>query len=131
MPFRKTERRRNNFRSRKIPSNYFLKVLYARLQTSKSSAENNLKIEVDLKDSEGVDSHDFRRLVSSLLYLAKQYRPDITLVTKVMSRFMSDPTVEHFNAGKRLLRCLQHTKSLRLFFSPTSNSTLVDETDAD
>ena len=44
---------------------------------------------------------------------------------------MSDPTVEHFNAGKRLLRCLQHTKLLRLFFSPTSNSTLVDETDAD
>ena len=44
---------------------------------------------------------------------------------------MNDPPVEHFNAGKRVLRYLQHTKSLRLFFPTTSNSTLVGETDAD
>ena len=47
------------------------------------------------------------------------------------SRFMNNPTNEHFNAGRRVLRYLQHTKPLRLFFPSTSNSTLVGETDAD
>ena len=98
---------------------------------SKTPAENNLKLEVAQEDSARVDSHEFRSLVGSLLYLAKQTRPDIMWITNVLSRFMNDPTVEHFNAGKRVLRYLQHTKSLRLFFPSTSNSTLVGETDAD
>ena len=113
---------------------------------SKTPAENNLKIEVAQDDSHvrvdshefrslvssvRVDSHEFRSLVVSLLYLAKQTRPDITWITNVLSRFMNDPTVERFNAGKRVLRYLQHTKSLRLFFPSTCHSTLVGETDAD
>ena len=98
---------------------------------SKTPAENNLKLEVAQEDSARVHSHEFRSLVGSLLYLAKQTRPDIVWITNVLSRFMNDPTVEHFNAGKRVLRYLQHTKSLRLFFPSTSNSTLVGETDAD
>ena len=40
------------------------------------------------------------------------------------------PTVEPFNAGKRALKYLQHTKSLRLFLPTICNSTLVGETDA-
>ena len=43
---------------------------------------------------------------------------------------MNDPTVEHFNACKRVLRYLKHTKSPRRFLPSTSNSTLVGETDA-
>ena len=98
---------------------------------SKTPAENNIKLEVAQEDSARVDSHEFRSLVGSLLYLAKQTRPIIMWITNVLSRFMNDPTVEHFNAGKRVLRYLQHTKSLRLFSPSTSNSTLVGETDAD
>ena len=41
---------------------------------------------------------------------------------------MSDPTVEHFNGGKRVFRYLQQNKSLRLFFQSTKNSILVGET---
>ncbi|XP_075247005.1 uncharacterized protein LOC142340316 [Convolutriloba macropyga] len=52
-------------------------------------------------------------------------------ITNVLSRVMNDPTVEHFIAGKRVLRYLKHTKSRRLFFPSTSNSTLVGETDSD
>ena len=98
---------------------------------SKTPAENNLKLEVAQEDSLRVDSHEFRSLVGSLLYLSKQIRPDIMWITNVLSRFMNDPTVEHFNAGKRVLRYLQYTESLRLFFPSTSDSTLVGETDAD
>ena len=97
----------------------------------KTPAENNLKLEVAQENSARVDSHEFRSLLGSLLYLAKQTRPDIMWITNVLSRFMNDPTVEHFNASKHVLRYLQHDKSLRLFFPSTSNSTLVGETDAD
>ena len=44
---------------------------------------------------------------------------------------MNNPTVERINAGKRLLRQLQHTKSLIPFFPSTSNSTLFGKSDAD
>ena len=73
----------------------------------KTPAENNLKLEVAQEDSVRVDSHEFRSLVGSLIYLAKQTRPDIMWITNVLSRFMNEPTVEHFNAGKRVLRYLQ------------------------
>ena len=98
---------------------------------SKTPAKNNIKLEVAQEDSVRLDSHEFRSLVGSLLYLAKETRPDIMWITNVLSRFMNDLTVEHFSAGKRVLRYLPHTKLLRLFFPSTSDSTLVGETDAD
>ena len=98
---------------------------------SKTQAENNLKLETAQEDSLRVDSHEFRCLVGSLIYLAKETGQAIMGITNVLSRFMNEPTVEHFNAGKRVLRYPQHTKSLKLFFPSISNSTLVGETDAD
>ena len=97
---------------------------------SKTPAEKNLKLEVAQEDSVRVDSHEFRCLVGSLLHLAMQTRSDIMWITNVLSRFMYDPSFEHFNAAKCVLRYLHNTKSLRLFFPTISNSTLVGETDA-
>ena len=98
---------------------------------SKTPAKNNLNFEVAQEDSVGVESHEFRSLVGSLIYLAKQTRPDVMWITNVLSRFMNDSTVEHFNAGNCVLRYLQHTKALGLIFPSTNNSTPVGETDAD
>ena len=97
---------------------------------SKTTADNSLRLEVTQEDSVRVDSKEFRSQVGSLLYLAKNTRPDILWFTNVFSRFMNSPTVEHFNAGNRVLRYLQHIKFLTRFFPSTSNSTLVGETDA-
>ena len=44
---------------------------------------------------------------------------------------MNERTVKHFNAGKRVLRYLPHTISLRLFYPLASNTILVGETDGD
>ena len=104
-------RKRNNFRSIKVDSKRFRTVQYARLQTSRK----NLKLEVAQKYSVRIDSHEFRSLVGLLRYLAKQTRPDIMRITNVLSRFMNDPTNDHFNAGKLVLRYLQYTKSPRFY----------------
>ena len=82
---------------------------------SKTPAGKSLKLEVAQKDSIRVESHEVRSLVGSTLYLAKQTRPDLMWLKSFLSRFMNDPTVEDFNSGKRVLRYLQNTKSLRLF----------------
>ena len=50
---------------------------------SKTPAENNLKLEVAQENSVRVDSHKFRSLVGSLLYLAKQTSSDIMWITNV------------------------------------------------
>ena len=44
----------------------------------KTPAENKLILEVAKEESVRLDSHEFRSLKGSLLYLAKQTRPDIT-----------------------------------------------------
>ena len=76
------------------------------VKPSNTTIENNLKLELAQEDSLRVDSHEFRSLVGSLLYLAKPTRPDIMWITNALSRFMNDPIVAHFNADKRVLRCL-------------------------
>ena len=73
---------------------------------SKTTTENSLILEVAQEHSVKKESNEFRTLVGSLLYLAKQTRPDIMSITNVLSRFMNDRTVEHFNAGKRVLSYL-------------------------
>ena len=67
---------------------------------SKTPAENNLKLEIAKGDSARANQFEYRSLVGSLIFLAKQTRPDIMWITNVLSRFMNDPTVEHYNAGK-------------------------------
>ena len=44
---------------------------------SKTTPENNLRPEIPQEDSVREDSHEFRSLVGSLFYIAKQTRPDI------------------------------------------------------
>ena len=115
----------------KYPQNILEEFNTQNCQPSKTPAKNNLNFEVDQEDSVGVESHDFRSLVGSLIYLAKQTRPDVMWITNVLSRFKNDSTVEHFNSGNCILQYLQHTKTLGLIFPSTSNSTPVGEIDAD
>ena len=72
-----------------------------------------------------VDERLYRSLVGSLLYIAKQTRPDIVWIVNVFSRFMDKPTNTHWLAGKRVLRYLQATKSR------DSDFNLHGESDAD
>ncbi|XP_075247116.1 uncharacterized protein LOC142340426 [Convolutriloba macropyga] len=52
-------------------------------------------------------------------------------IINVLSCIVNIPTAENFNAGKNVLRYLQHIQYFVLFSPSTSNSTLVSETKAD
>ena len=66
-------------------------------EPSKTPAENNLKLEVAQEHSVRVDSHVFRSLVGSLLYLAKQTRPDFTWITSTSDSTLVGETDAHWS----------------------------------
>ena len=98
---------------------------------SKTPAENNLKLVKATYVEQLVDETLYRSLVGSLLYIAKQTRPDIVWIVNVLSRFMDKPAISHWLAGKRVLRYLQTTKSLKLVYPRDSDHNLIGESDAD
>ena len=65
-----------------------------------------------------------------MLYIAKQTRPDIVWIVIMFLRLMDKPANSQWLAGKRVLRYLQVTKSLKLVHPIDSNFDLTDESDA-
>lgn len=77
-----------------------------------------LEISTRLRRDEGsllADSKPFRALVGSLLYLAITM-PDIAFSVGYVSRFMQRPRKPHLEAAKRILKYINSTSDMGLFF---------------
>ena len=98
---------------------------------SKTQTENNLKLVKATEFEKLFHETVCRSLVGALLYIAKQSRPEKVWIVKVLSRLMDKPANSHWLAGKRVLRHLQATKSLKLVYPRDSDYNLTDESDAD
>ena len=98
---------------------------------SRTPADLNLKLQTAQNGDEEVDQRIYRSLVGSLLYLAKQTRPDIMFTVNILYRHMNAPTNQHWMCGKRLLRYLQGSKGLKLTYTKEASYDLVGESDAD
>jgi len=79
---------------------------------------------------EYVDASKYRSLVGSLRYLTCS-RPDLSLGVGVISRFMEEPVYSHWKTLKRVLRYIQDTVSLGLFYSKAENYKLTGYFDSD
>ena len=90
---------------------------------SRTPAENNLKLVKATERETLVDERLYRSLVRSLLYIA--------WIVNVHSRFMDKPISSHCLPGKRVLRYLQATKSLKLVYPRDNDFHLHGESDAD
>ena len=77
-----------------------------------------------------VEANLYQSLVGSLRYLTCT-RPDIAYSVGVVSRFMEAPKQSHWKAIKRILRYIQGTKSLGLFYSRTTDYKLLGYSDSD
>ena len=97
---------------------------------SKTPAPDNFKLVKATEVEQLVDETLYRSLVGSLFYIAKQTRPDLMWIVKVLSRFMDKPANSHCVAGKRGLRYLQATKSLKLVYPKDSDYKLTGESNA-
>jgi len=85
-----------------------------------------------LKDDKGteVDSTLYKQLVGSLMYLIAT-RPDTAYAVSFVSHFMEHPIESHFLATKRILRYLQGTQNLEIFYKAGINEKLFAYTDSD
>ncbi|GKC17542.1 retrovirus-related pol polyprotein from transposon TNT 1-94 [Tanacetum coccineum] len=79
---------------------------------------------------EPVDADKYRSLVGSLRYLTST-RPDLSYSVGVVSRFMENPKYAHWKVLKRILRYVNGTESLGLFYSSSKEYTLTGYSDRD
>lgn len=79
---------------------------------------------------ERVDAGKYRSLVESLRYLTST-RPDIARSVGIVSRFMEEPAYSHWKALKRILRYIQGTLSMGMFYSKDEEYRLVGYSDSD
>ncbi|PPQ93578.1 hypothetical protein CVT25_001332, partial [Psilocybe cyanescens] len=74
----------------------------------------------------------FQRLIGSLLFIQRHSHPDISVAVLLLSQHCSKLSPCHFAAGKRVLRYLSGTRSLRLHYGGgSSNVLLYGYSDAD
>jgi Reverse transcriptase (RNA-dependent DNA polymerase) len=74
--------------------------------------------------------YQYRSIVGALQY-AMVTRPDLTFAVNKASQFMADPSKEHWQMVKRILRYLQDTLTHGLTFKSSSNLALHEYYDAD
>jgi len=76
-----------------------------------------------------VDQTKFRGLIGSLLYLTAN-RPYIMFSVCLCARFQSNPKESHFTATKRILKYLQGTTTVRLWYPADVSLNLVGYSDS-
>lgn len=95
----------------------------------------HFKLSISQSPTNEAEKSDMQRVpyasaVGSLMYAMVCTRPDIAHAVGTVSRFLSNPGREHWNAVKWILRYLRGTTSLRLCFGG-DKPTLVGYTDSD
>lgn len=73
----------------------------------------------------------YRQAVGSLMYAATVSRPDISYAVGEVSRFMDNPNQQHIGALKRILRYLNHSKTMVITYGSNELGDLIGFTDAD
>jgi hypothetical protein len=64
------------------------------------------------------------------MYLANNTRLDIAFVVNLLARYSVTPTMRHWNGVKDVLRYLQGTSDLGLFYPKNQDLSLIGYTDA-
>jgi hypothetical protein len=67
--------------------------------------------------NEPTDQLKYSQIICSLMYLASATRPDISLALSKLSRFMSNPGIDHWHALERVMRYLCGTMSYGIHYS--------------
>ena len=67
-----------------------------------------------------IDSKYYQSIVGSIMYLAVNTRPDIQHAVNTLSQFNNDPTEEHLDAAKHLLRYINTTINFKICYRKSS-----------
>jgi hypothetical protein len=79
---------------------------------------------------EKADASRYQQIVGSINYLVTATRPDLAYTITHLSQFNSNPTREHFNCLKRVLRFLKGSRTTGLFYPYRFEPSLAGFSDA-
>ena len=68
--------------------------------------------------------------IGALMFLANSTRPDIAFAVNLLARHSAAPMKHHCVGGKQILRYLNGTKDLDLFYKKNQDPTLIGYTNA-
>jgi hypothetical protein len=68
--------------------------------------------------------------IRALMYLANNTRPDIIFAVNLLVRYSATPTMHHWNRVKNVLRYLQGTPDMGLFYPKNQDLSLIGYVDA-
>ncbi|GJR54793.1 retrovirus-related pol polyprotein from transposon TNT 1-94 [Tanacetum coccineum] len=89
----------------------------------------NKKLDEDLQ-GKPVDATLYRGMIGSLMYLTSS-RPDLNYVVCLCARYQAKPTKTHLQAVKRILRYLNGTIHMGLWYSKDTDMSLTTYADSD
>jgi hypothetical protein len=81
-------------------------------------------------DGDSVDETQYRSLIGGLMYL-QNTRPDISFYVNMLSRFMQNPSKNHYGAAKRVLRYIAGTADHGLWYEKNKDVVLRGYCDSD
>ena len=99
-------------------------------KTKTTPLSTSIKLKKDDDNLLDTEEYGYAELVGSLLYLSVCTRPDIAQALGVLTRYMSKPSVEHWQAAMSVLRYLSGTRDYGIIFGRGS-SELIGYVDAD
>ena len=90
------------------------------------------RTEAESPEAVSMKAEDYRGIMSSLLYMVKQTRPNILATVTQLSRFLENPASVHWVDAKRDLRYLNGSKDLELCYNRDADGIILHElADAD
>ncbi len=82
-------------------------------------------------DDSYIDITNYQAAIGSLIYAAISTRPDISISVGILSQYMTNPSIQHWNGVKRILRYLKGTMNFGLCFKQSENFVLTGFSDSD
>lgn len=77
-----------------------------------------------------VTTEPYRSIIGCLGHIARNTRPDILYAFSILSKYLSNATLRHWNAAKRVLIYLYHTRNDGLLFSAINAEHVVCYSDS-
>ena len=78
-----------------------------------------------------IAQQEYQKLIGSLMYLMMGTCPDLAYTVSTLSKLNCNPTPDHLQAAKRVLRYIHSTAHLHLAFTISTESQLVGFSDSD
>lgn len=91
---------------------------------SKGDKLHDKQIPQNLLERKNMKNVPYASLIGSLMYAQVYTRPDISFAVNMLSRYQSNPGLEHWVAGKKVLRYLKGTRDHMLVYKKIEDQKL-------